>query len=142
MNFVPGGAPVNPFVGLRWVNGPTPGNFYSGSHFTSTEKGCQCEGWGIASGTPNPLSPHSPFPCTDRSQADVSVGTFNVVSERFQVDVMNNQAISTVRAGGGKWRVIHDYHPSLASPFLFEVLVTIENLTPKQGSVLMFLFSF
>jgi len=92
-------------VGLRYV--PTG--------YESTADGCLCEGWGAADATSG-LTGYA-------NQASGSSG--NLTVESFTATA--SSAVSTVNIDG-KLRVTHDYHPS-ATPNLYEVTVTLENLT-------------
>lgn len=93
-------------VGLRFV--PTNGE--------ATAPGCLCEGWGVADAATG-----------NSGHASVDTGgVFNVAVESF--DTTASEATSVVNVGG-RFRVTHRYRPSPATPFLYEVAVTIENIS-------------
>lgn len=94
-----------PFVGLRYV--PTNNE--------STAPSCLCEGGGAA----DAASSVSGF-------ADNALGIVNVVPISFTSTPTT--AVSVVEIGTTP-RVTHDYHSSLAAPNLFEVTLTIENIS-------------
>ena len=91
-------------VGLRFV--PT--------NCDSTSPGCTCEGWGAADAVSN----------TSGYANDDEGGDFNMTVESFTSNA--SSAVSTVMLTNGL-RVTHDYHPSTATPNLYEVVVTIQN---------------
>ncbi len=111
---VPGGVPSSgtgtTFVGLRFL--PTGAE--------ATSPGCLCEGWGVwdsvggASGYVNE-----------------ALGSASVVVSAPPVATPNS-VITQVDAAG-TFRVTHDYHPS-ATPFLYEVTVTIENISAAAAN--------
>ncbi|MCK6551429.1 hypothetical protein L6R52_36675, partial [Myxococcota bacterium] len=102
------------FMGLRYL--PTGA--------ASTEPGCQCEGWGVA----DPLSGVSGY-------ANVSSdnGVNNIQLLSFEVTA--NTAVSTVQVGS-TFRVVHDYHPSPVTPYLYEVTVTVTNISTAPTNAL------
>jgi type IV pilus assembly protein PilY1 len=120
----PGGAPsFTNIVGLRSV----------ATNSDSTSPGCTCEGWGAGIkdfGAPgNNVSGY----------ANSSVGTANVSLVSFTSTA--STAVSTVNVlgptGAPILRVTHNYHPIAGTPFLYEVDVSIQNvsgvdLTPGQ----------
>lgn len=96
------------YMGLRYM--PTGA--------ASTEPGCQCEGWGIgikSSGT--------------SGYANVSSdgGAFNLSVVSFTSTA--STAISVVDVTTNGLRVTHNYHPSAATPNLYQVDVTVQNNT-------------
>jgi len=100
------------YMGLRYV--PT------GS--ASTEPGCQCEGWGagiVSTGLRGGAN---------RDVGGVA-GNLSVVSFTSTATT----AVSVVNildgAGAPALRVTHDYHPIAGTPNLYEVRVSITNLT-------------
>jgi len=109
------------FMGLRYI--PTGA--------ASTEPGCQCEGWGVANGAKSGPKVNTCAAGSEQGYANVTVdsGAVNLIVESFLVSA--DSAVSTVRVNNGAdlWRVKHDYHPSAATPNLYEVTVTIENLS-------------
>lgn len=80
--------------------------------------GCWCEGWGLAdrrSGV--------------RGYANQANDTAGLVVERFTCTATT--AVSRVKIGN-TFRVTHDFRPSAESPFLYECLVTIRNLSSRD----------
>jgi len=114
-------------VGLRYL--PTGAE--------STAPGCLCEGWGVAdaisriSGGGNEASDGGPF---------------GVVLESFTADGVTARSVVRVVGGGGffggntnvapTFRVTHFYHPSSATTNLYQVDVTIENISTNVVDVL------
>lgn len=107
---VPGGAPSSgsgtTTVGLRYL--PTGAE--------STAPGCACEGWGVADATTG-VSGYA------NEAAD---GVVNLTPVAFVSDATS--AVSTVGVGT-TFVVTHDYHPSPVTPNLYEVDVTVENVS-------------
>ncbi len=108
----PGGTPSSgegtTDVGLRYM--PT--------NAESTAPGCLCEGWGAADATTGVSG-----------SADEAFGApVNMTVENFTSTATT--AVSTVTIGT-TLRVTHDYHPSSKTSNLYEVAVTIENMTPS-----------
>ena len=102
-------------VGLRYM--PTDGE--------ATAPGCLCEGWGIADAVTGE------FAWADVDQG----GTFGLTLNSFTFSgagtdafSVGDQATSVVTAFG-RLRVTHDFHPTAATPDLYEVDVTIENIS-------------
>lgn len=93
-------------VGLRYM--PT--------NAASTEPGCTCEGWGVADNVSREWG----------GQNTAVDGTRNLTVESFVKTP--STAVSSVRVGS-RMRVTHDYHPSTKTPNLYEVTVTIENIS-------------
>lgn len=92
----------------------------------STYPGCTCEGWGV--GIVNFGGPgvnHS------AGQNTAVGGTMNLSLVSFTSTA--STAVSTVNVlgptGGTILRVTHDYHPIAGTPFLYQVDVSITNLT-------------
>lgn len=108
---VPGGTPSSgtsstTFVGLRYV--PTNGE--------ATAPGCLCEGWGVADASTGVFG----------NASEDTGGVDNVTVVSF--DHTPTTAISVVDVAG-TFRVTHDYRPSPQSTNLYEVIVTIENIS-------------
>ncbi len=103
-------------VGLQHV---TTGN-------ESTFDGCPCEGWGVA------IRPTSSNPAANRAgwANQNEGGAFNLSLVSFNSTASTAVSIVNVTnaAGAPILRVTHDYHPG-ASPNLYEVVVTVGNLT-------------
>ena len=93
-------------VGLRYL--PTGA--------ASTEPGCTCEGWGAGDAISN----------VSGWADDAFGGAFNITPISF---VSNGITAVSVVEIGGILRVTHDYHPSLDTPNLYEVTVTIQNIS-------------
>ncbi|HVE85611.1 MAG TPA: immunoglobulin-like domain-containing protein [Myxococcales bacterium] len=93
------------YVGLRYL--PTGGE--------STAPGCLCEGWGVADGAVGITG-----------WTDQDIGTYNITVESFTATA--TEATSVVRIGSD-FRVTHHFAPSAATPYLYEVKVTIENIS-------------
>lgn len=112
---IPGGTPSNgtsstTVVGLRFVPINTE----------ATAPGCLCEGWGVADAGTGQFG-----------NASVDTGGIdNLVVNSFVSTATT--AVSDVTAFG-RLRVVHDYHPS-TTPFLYEVIVTIENISDTPVS--------
>lgn len=106
------------YAGLRYV--PTG--------YPSTEPGCLCEGWGVGDEKTSAAG--------GANQANG--GAFNLVLESYTND--GTTAVSVVRAAN-TFRVTHEYKPSPATPNLYEVNVTLENIsaaavTPRYRRVM------
>jgi hypothetical protein len=112
---VPGGDPSPQMgttdVGLRYV--PTGAE--------ATAPGCLCEGWGVA----DALSATSGWANEDRG------GASNLTVESFASDADSATSVVLVGDGNGGdlMRVTHDYQPSPDTPNLYEVTISIENLS-------------
>jgi hypothetical protein len=115
LNIVGAGIPSRPSssttaVGLRLV-------FPDSSESEATAPGCLCEGWGAsADGVSGYATVDNPPGGVAPSVSFVSFNA-NGVSAECIVDV------------GSVLRVKHNYHPSPATPFLYEVTVTLENIS-------------
>lgn len=95
-------------VGLRLVT--------AGGEYESTSHGCTCEGWGAGiAGT------------AIRGSANDAVSPFYDVTPISFVSTATT-ATSVVEIDGAL-RVTHDYFPNADTPFLYEVAVTIENIS-------------
>lgn len=92
-------------VGLRY--NPTGGEVLN--------IGCLCEGWGAADGTSGV-----------QGWASVAFGTSNVALVSFTSTASTAASVATV---GGILRVTHSYQPSATTPFLYEITVTIDNIS-------------
>ena len=92
-------------VGLRYM--PTGGD--------STSPGCTCEGWGAA----DAISGVSGY-------ANDSAGIWNVTGESFHATASDALSVANV---GETLEVTHDFHPSPDTQNLYEVTVTLRNLT-------------
>lgn len=104
-------------VGLRYMHSNPSAPANNGREGEATAPGCVCEGWGVADATTGQFG-----------QADVAVGGVqNLAFNSFSATA--DTAVSVVTAFG-RLRVTHDFHPSPVTPNLYEVLVTIENISP------------
>lgn len=93
-------------VGLRFV--PT--------NAESTSPGCLCEGWGAADDTSDVSG-----------SANEDYGPpVNITTESFVFDADSAVSVITI---GTTMRVTHDYHPSPDTDNLYEVEVTVENIS-------------
>jgi hypothetical protein len=92
---------------------------YFPSNLDSTSPGCPCEGWGMADDG-SKLSGY----------ANESSGTANVAVNSFTHDAtsaVSNVTITDPGIAGYSMTVVQDYHPSAASPNLYEDTVTVTN---------------
>lgn len=99
------------------------GLFVNGtSGFEATFPGCLCEGWGVAVASLGITG----FDGNGLANLSGGAGTFGV-------DSSGNGIATTVRtiASGGApvLSVTHDFKPAAATPYLYQVDVTIKNLT-------------
>jgi PEP-CTERM motif len=87
----------------------------------STSPGCECEGWGVGIRSTGAFG-----------QSNNSVGGVQNLS-LVSFSSTASTAVSVVdvldAAGGAILRVTHDYHPLAGTPYLYEVRVSITNLT-------------
>lgn len=92
--------------------------------FASTEPGCECEGWGLA----------SLFSGLSGYLNDSVGSSDNIHLVSFTGVDGGTTAVSTVEIHDGAdlptFRVTHDYHPSAGSSKLYEVEVTVKNISP------------
>jgi hypothetical protein len=85
----------------------------------STSPGCTCEGWGVAIRSTG-----------QTGYANSSVGTANLSLVSFTSTASTAVSVVNVVSGGVPiLRVTHDYHPIAGTPYLYEVKVSITNLT-------------
>jgi uncharacterized repeat protein (TIGR01451 family) len=103
----PGG--VDP-VGLRFNALNTDG----------TAPGCLCEGWGMA----DAVSGLTGYDNEAVGQANITVNSFVVDGTTRAV---SDVTISNPSIAGHQMRVVQDYHPSAASPNMYENTVTVTN---------------
>ena len=81
----------------------------------SISPGCACEGWGVADET------------TEVSgYANQSAGTSNVDIVSFVADA--DSAVSATKIGD-TFEVTHDFHPAAETPNLYEVAVSVKNIS-------------
>jgi uncharacterized repeat protein (TIGR01451 family) len=108
---VPGGTPSSGTgtsnVGLRFV--PT--------NAESTAPGCLCEGWGAADASTGLTG-----------FMNQAAGSDNVDTVSFSSTAATAVSVVTIDSEGQAMRVTHDYHPAAATPNLYEVTVTVENV--------------
>lgn len=89
----------------------------------STEPGCLCEGWGIGDAFTGVAG-----------YANVATDSGAVNLNPLSFTFTATTAISTVQVGS-TFVVTHDYHPSPATPNLYEVAVTIQNISGNPTDV-------
>ncbi|WP_374246153.1 PEP-CTERM sorting domain-containing protein [Zoogloea sp.] len=86
----------------------------------STSPGCTCEGWGVGIASTG-----------QAGYANSAVGTANLSLVSFTSTA--NSAVSVVNVlnatGAAILQVSHDYHPLATTPYLYETVVKITNLT-------------
>ncbi|ARA94337.1 hypothetical protein AWN76_015030 [Rhodothermaceae bacterium RA] len=99
-------------VGLRYL--PTGAE--------ATAPGCLCEGWGVADVTSGVWG----------GADEAAGGVTNLIVESATFTA--STATSVVRVGS-TFRVTHAYRPSPATPYLYEVEVTIENISGAPTDV-------
>ncbi len=104
------------------VDGPTTGITFLATGNDGLTPGCLCEAWGIA----DAISGQS-------GHAGADTGSAGITSESFTSTATT--ATSVVNAFG-KFRVTHSFTPSTASPNLFDVRVTIQNISAANTQVL------
>lgn len=117
--------------------GPAPVPAYNGvgiqnvaSGYDATYAGCTCEGWGagVAGGTFDNF--------WGGADEDAGGETANVSVASFTSDATTATSVVTIRSGTTDvMRVTHAYAPSTATPNLYAVTVTIENLTASELGV-------
>ncbi len=83
----------------------------------ATSPGCLCEGWGVADAASG---------ITGYANVSTDGGAVNLDLQSFNVTA--STAISVVTIDDAI-RVTHDYHPTPKTPNLYEVTVTIENIS-------------
>jgi Bacterial Ig domain len=130
---------------------------YMPTNYDSTAPGCLCEGWGVAdaatafSGDANAeyggargmrFVSFNSTPYSAISVVDVDGVTAYGVQERGGGEESGGDggvepsaifSPSSIGAGSQLIRVTHDYHPTALTPNLFEVTVTIENLSNTEA---------
>ena len=95
-------------VGLKFI--PTDGD--------AITPGCACEGWGVADSRTRVSG------WANQNQG----GTSNLIPVSFDSTATTATAVSRI---GETFRVTHVYRPSTRSANLFEVRVTVENISPE-----------
>jgi hypothetical protein len=98
-----------PYLGLRYV----PNNA------DATAPGCLCEGWGAADS----------LTATSGWANETEGGTFNLDPVSFESTATTARSVVRV---GGTLEVTHDYHPSKLTPNLYEVSVSIKNISGES----------
>jgi hypothetical protein len=86
-----------------------------------TRAGCLCEGWGAGNEDSDPAKRFSGL--ANEAQG----GTPGVAQESFESTA--STAISTTNVGEGRLQVTHEFEPFIGSENLFEVKVTLTNLS-------------
>ena len=126
--------------------GPT-GLRYVPTNYESTAPGCLCEGWGVADGDTN-LAGYANV-STDQGARGMRFVSFDS-TPYSAVSVVDVDGTTNMGGGGSEAtsslvssssilgvgspqliRVTHDYHPTALTPNLYEVTVTIQNLSSK-----------
>jgi hypothetical protein len=79
--------------------------------------GCACEGWGVGA-----VGVTSGYSGQDMGTSNVSVSSFTSTGSTAQ-------SVTTIGSG---IKVTHDFTPSAATPFLYQVRVTIQNTTAND----------
>ncbi len=135
---------VNPAADLNVRNGPpslggttSVGLRYLPTGAESTAPGCLCEGWGVANGLSG---------AAGGANEASDGGAFGLVVESFVADGVTARSVVRVHGSsvfGGvdtgtpaTFRVTHYYHPSAATTNLYQVDVTIENISTNVVEVL------
>ncbi len=98
------------------------GVYYVATAHDGTRAGCPCEGWGAGNEDQDPAKRFSGY-------ANQSQGVSGVTQESFTSDAMT--ATSTTSVGNGRLRVEHEFAPFAGSEDLYEVKVTLTNLTDE-----------
>ncbi|WP_437717171.1 DNRLRE domain-containing protein [Sorangium sp. So ce448] len=96
------------YLGLRYLPTTNP----------SVEPGAQAEGWGVGDATSG---------VTGYANVSQDGGAVNMTVLSFSST--GSTAVSTVQVGS-TFIVTHDYRPSALTPWLYEVVVTIDNISP------------
>ena len=92
---------------------------------SSTEAGCECEGWGVAV-TAGIHSGTTGYANDATGIAGIDVESFGAVDG----DLTAVSVVSIPTTGAGAiMKVTHDYHPSPDTSKLYEVTVTVENVS-------------
>ncbi|MEH0165780.1 PEP-CTERM sorting domain-containing protein [Roseateles microcysteis] len=112
---VGGGTPASgsgtTVVGLRSVR----------TNSDSTSPGCTCEGWGVGLRS---TGQYGAANSAGEGVANLSLVSFNSTASTA-VSVVNVLSAT----GAAILQVTHDYHPIAGTPYLYEVLVSIKNMT-------------
>ena len=107
---------VNPEGQLNvFVNADTVGLGFVATGFDGIAHGCLCEGWGLAASS-----------VSGYANQDQSPQTANLTLESFARTA--KEATSVVRVGS-TFRVTHRFRPALATPNLYQIDVTVENIS-------------
>ena len=119
---VPGGPPSlqgTTAVGLRYL--PTGAE--------STAPGCLCEGWGVGDALTNRSGYANEDSCP-QTVKDLVVESFTSTPSTA------TSVVKVVVEGADIFRVTHAYFPSPLTPYLYQVDVTIENISGAPTEVL------
>lgn len=100
-------------LGIRYIPTGNP----------ATEPGCLCEGWGIGDANTG---------IAGYANVSTDGGAFNMNLVNFTATT--STAVSIVDVAS-TFRVTHDFHPSPATPFLYEVNVSIQNISASSTDV-------
>jgi hypothetical protein len=113
-------APNGDFDALNWI--ANVGLRYilpdGGGESESTAYGCECEGWGASADNTT-------------GWANDSIGGVEVDLSSVSFSSTATTAISELVLPGGLLKVTHDFHPTPATANLYEVTVTLENISPS-----------
>lgn len=98
----------------------------------ATSPGCLCEGWGVA----DPAS----GVWGGANISDLGEGGENLTLESFDWTASTAKSVVLVKndAGGPVFRVTHEYVPSPLTPNLYQVNVSIQNLTGETIAVVQY----
>lgn len=121
---------VNPAGQLNVYEGSTyssegtlpTGLRYLPTNAESTAPGCLCEGWGVGDTTSG----------VSGWANEAQGGTYNLTPVSFTVTA--ETAVSVVRVGE-TFEVTHDYHPAPETTDLYEVDVTIKNISAADADL-------
>lgn len=112
---------IHPEAHLNVPGGPstqgttTVGVRYVPTNNEATGAGCACEGWGVADASSGLTG-----------YANVSTdGVVNITPVSFVTTASTAVSVVTI---GGVLEVTHDYRPSLLTPNLYEVVISIRNI--------------
>jgi hypothetical protein len=99
-------------VGLRLI-------YPDGSESEATAPGCLCEGWGASADG-----------VSGYANVDVDFGANNLTLVSFNATADTANSVVEVDSGGGAvLEVTHDFHPSTDTANLYEVVVTLKNVS-------------
>ncbi|MGH3006864.1 MAG: Ig-like domain-containing protein [Gaiellaceae bacterium] len=107
-------------------------NFSDGTRFVGvtyeptgndgTRAGCECEGWGAGAGGPTQFQGRANDNLGGASNLSLVSFTSTATTATSVADVL--------RSGSAALRVTHEFEPSPATPNLYEITITLKNVTP------------